>query len=46
MKIIMLETVLAKDIGTMVDLQVGDIIALDDSVAQKLIDDGKADYKI
>lgn len=46
MKIKILQYVPRLEIGTMVDLQPGEIVAMDDEVAKKLIDAGKADYEI
>lgn len=45
MKIKILIHVSKNEIGTMVDLQVGEIIAIDDEVAEKLISAGKAQFE-
>lgn len=46
MKVKVLQFVPRQEIGTLVDLHPGDVIALDDAVAQKLIDNGKAEFEI
>jgi len=45
MKIKILVYVPKNEIGTMIDLQPGEIIAMDDSVCEELIKKGKAEFQ-
>lgn len=45
MKIKILTFVSRKEVGTLTDLKIGDVINIDDDVAEKLIKDGKAEFQ-
>lgn len=45
MKIKILIHVSKQEIGTMVDLKAGEVIAIDDTIAEKLISAGKAQFE-